>query len=1317
MGRLNWSIFDGAEFESLVHTLLFFTVPDIVLFGRPGKDSGQDAISGDGTHVYQAKYGRTLSEDDAIARAKEELDNIRKHLKPDDADYRFWEKVKHWTLVANFEKNPWTNEKWQKEIVEGYADLGLVLDSRDATDLEALLTNYPDIERAFFHGKNRLFLGLWEARRSLEQRSVADNYFGAELHGREEQIQRVDGFAADPEQRFLVVHGQTETGKSRFLYEAAVRLSQQGWRVFWGLPESMSRSDAWMQGITGATSKTCLVIDDPKDVTLVNSVFEQLSTDEKSAWKAIVSCSPHEFNDWFGDKQLQRNTRHIELGSLPDMPAKEMIKELAKSSAINLSDNAVEQIFSLSRGLPGWISLLLGYSRERGKGLQLYPELLQAVSVQVRKAMSMWDDASRTRRQGILRWICAWKTIVFEGGSDGQNPAISFLSTEFNESPEQLHDDLQSLVDNGLLVKWGYNRTHYTAEPILVRHHVLCEWLLEKDDNAYRIAGGGRNFIQRLVESEIPGKEAIVENLAALSSCYLGHEQCVDFFKPIANELTNWVEKESPTRQLAVFDWAKRISSVDPEAALDIIQKILDNLGQSTNTPHQCPASLKDVHAQIMQQVAWFLYSRARLFRTRPLSVRLWTAFRRIHQEEIAGGFKPLPGQTAEELILRLLLELDGHEQFRVLAHEELSDDCARKKFDSFDTVLAKGLLSPRRESVESFKWQVTFRHGYILPGSPDWNRAAHTREMLFALVEQNAIPAANLALWRVLAGAHDGWSMPWGMDESTARELGVHYQPIAIDDLRRTLTILKQRGSNIRIPELVAARRLWKNALQQEMPKEESELAKACEEEFQKHFMWNYPALFTWDANDDVLAGMLLEIKGHLASATHSQSIVAFFEEASEFLRAQDPDQPDTDFGRAYDLAFACWDLYSAQSGNAFSGFVDECITKPRGNNVFMWIFFVFFLRIWIREYKSQNPGSNVVEEIKRLLATSDGKEELLSWVYGGVSSQEIGRATSQEMDYVCSKECKFNNEQLAGILPTFLRVDSSAVLQRFKQILDEERGLGHRVERIWGAFVRNNHLIVLKERGRTVPTPIEWLMLAVREYGISGNCFERSDFRLLAQSCGYKMSQKEFADFMESRIELEQNGQTSSDFIIMPYHFDVARWVSTETDSTAIGRLCRLSVEDRGYWTRGEIPAYIAVLDNGGETVCTFIGNDLSTESDIEPTKLQRLGHLASEYAEDSDAWKKIITVICRYMNEKGISREERKSVYHSFHPCLQTWSAAPGKVPPKMIEREVATRKAMEATSPDSDLYEYRVWAHEYAERERKLEQESVEKERHE
>ena len=87
MSRLNWTKFNGAEFESLVHAILFFTVKDVVLFGRPGADRGQDAITEDHSHVYQAKYGKTLSMADAIGRTKTELDKIQETGYAVDATY------------------------------------------------------------------------------------------------------------------------------------------------------------------------------------------------------------------------------------------------------------------------------------------------------------------------------------------------------------------------------------------------------------------------------------------------------------------------------------------------------------------------------------------------------------------------------------------------------------------------------------------------------------------------------------------------------------------------------------------------------------------------------------------------------------------------------------------------------------------------------------------------------------------------------------------------------------------------------------------------------------------------------------------------------------------------------------------------------------------------------------------------------------------------------------------------------------------------------------------------------------------------------
>lgn len=50
----NWaSINSGASFEALVSTIMFFEDSAAALFGRPGRDGGQDMRSGDGQRVLQ----------------------------------------------------------------------------------------------------------------------------------------------------------------------------------------------------------------------------------------------------------------------------------------------------------------------------------------------------------------------------------------------------------------------------------------------------------------------------------------------------------------------------------------------------------------------------------------------------------------------------------------------------------------------------------------------------------------------------------------------------------------------------------------------------------------------------------------------------------------------------------------------------------------------------------------------------------------------------------------------------------------------------------------------------------------------------------------------------------------------------------------------------------------------------------------------------------------------------------------------------------------------------------------------------------------
>lgn len=63
MAERSWGhVRSGATFEALATTIVFFEDPGAALFGRRGKDGGQDARSRDGLMVYQAKYHGSRAE-------------------------------------------------------------------------------------------------------------------------------------------------------------------------------------------------------------------------------------------------------------------------------------------------------------------------------------------------------------------------------------------------------------------------------------------------------------------------------------------------------------------------------------------------------------------------------------------------------------------------------------------------------------------------------------------------------------------------------------------------------------------------------------------------------------------------------------------------------------------------------------------------------------------------------------------------------------------------------------------------------------------------------------------------------------------------------------------------------------------------------------------------------------------------------------------------------------------------------------------------------------------------------------------------------
>src|ERR1051325_9191588 len=121
MSALNWGVIqDGGTFESLMHALLYAKDQGIILFGRPGKDAGQDARTADGSTVFQAKYRQHLTMDGAVSVALEELSSVKRYRDQKHPNYIHWRNASRWVLVANILANPNDEEEWRTKVLPSF---------------------------------------------------------------------------------------------------------------------------------------------------------------------------------------------------------------------------------------------------------------------------------------------------------------------------------------------------------------------------------------------------------------------------------------------------------------------------------------------------------------------------------------------------------------------------------------------------------------------------------------------------------------------------------------------------------------------------------------------------------------------------------------------------------------------------------------------------------------------------------------------------------------------------------------------------------------------------------------------------------------------------------------------------------------------------------------------------------------------------------------------------------------------------------------------------------------------------------------------
>ena len=1287
MNQLNWCIFDGASFESLVHSILFFEDPTVILFGRPGADAGQDAITRDKTHVYQAKYGKNLTFSDAIKRAKDELTKIRDYKKETSSNFQYWKNVNHWTLVCNATINPSDYAKWEDEIIEPFANLEMELDYWDATILEAKLITYPDIKNAYFCGKNRCFLGMWEAHKSLEKGFLGKHFFKSRFLNQSQALQKLDDFQKDSTKQLLILNGEPGSGKTRFLYESALKICENGITPFWGLSTSMTTSDSWFLGIINSKKELCLIVDNVS-LSLLEKIYDQLSVVGRSSWKVIVSLS-NDIQTINLEKYKQRNDTFVTtLTPLSTENITCYMEAFGHDPKKNKLNSIEQRLYDLTRGNPLTLSIMLSENSPNDRNISLTQNVLKNVNEYIKDRLANNNSDNLVQKQRLLlRWIAVYKTICINHSSENP-PLYDFLCQETSCSASELQDNLTALVENNLLIRWGENETYYTINSELICRTILQDWLLQKNEkDNYLLNPVGNSFINKLLEKNIPYLDIALRNLHLFAATYLSPTEQGKFFAPLFIKISAECLCNDILACKKGLQSLTKIAHINFDGASSLLKNIWEHAKECA--PKKVSSWRGDVlytFRDLLPMIEEIIFSIAHSITDDNYPSTIWQLIKRYHSEISVTTQIERPQFYAN--LSNLLEDITVGSYYRELAFNELFP--LTEYSSKFHLYIIQSLLTPKHTSATRYKKTVTFSTCYIVPDSKDWKNATTLRKSLFELLQQENISEdMEFAYWNILVATHNQWRY---IDFSKHPNFSTkeQYNSVVLDDLNETYQIISSK--NIPLKVLLTVRQIWKNALKFPKSEEEKNAAEQCEKIFKTYFKWDFAGLFSWHEKK-VSNNLVSDIVTFIKAATNCEDINLFFTSATAFLNLK---ENSYDCGRSQEILNQTFNLYADEKQPAFCEFINTEITHAKGFGTFKDNFIVLFLKKWIRFIKENKTHQNVSQELTRLLNDSPTQGELLYSVYAQSAPSSLGGTTIDEFNYLFSHRDNFTIEQFIEILPTFLNVAEKEITQFVLGILEQNKNNPQQLNKLWFLFANAAYHVILYEHENdlNIPNPISWLMQAFIDFNINGEYLEEYNIERLAEFGNYKISQVDFLSLITQRIALVQGG--NSHFEILPNEFHVDKWLSIDQDDNMIQQICKLIFKGETYFSRHQLAKLLPTLTQNVTPIINYIQNELTKNSGLSPEKLYNLGRIPSFYSDETQEWEQMITPICQAIYRSEIDKKDRYRIYASFQNRSYSYSFRIGEIPSEVIQRkEFIERKRLLEQTP-AYLKEYWNWS---------------------
>jgi hypothetical protein len=1334
MSDRNWGkISSGETFESLATTLVFFEDSGAALFGRRGKDGGQDARSGDGKRVFQAKHHQDGATAKAIADAKKEATKIEKYRAAGNTREPQWRGVTHWRLVTNVAFNPTDRQVWDSEVVPLFQAQGLVADYWEQANLNALLDKHPEVDRAYFQNMTRALLSLPEVKQMLptQEPFLRRDTLGTFV-GRGDEIASIRSFL-NSSHLFLVTHGAGGAGKTRIVMEAGEQVAAEGvWQVLWGNVASMEASGAWFDAIV-PERPTLLILDEPENEQVLRILAEQLGgkVGRVSQWKiAITVRSPKDpvLKFLFGPRMKSR-VEQLCIGALPPADAETMCMDLIGSGA--LCGTQVEWRTKTAKELakrfcshPVWLTLAVHVLESAGDLAGVPQTAEDLADYYLSEVVSEQSDYAADTLRTLLQWVALIGTVNRE-----DDTTVEVIASQANlGNLNAARRALASLVDRKALTERGARNRFVELKPDVMRDRVLLKWLsvdvgygtnpVQPSEDANQIAVAVSKAILSGTLSAVG--RAILTSLARTELILDLSGKSVPLLGPIMHGLESGISNTNASTRKGIAEMLLDIAAYRPDDTVNL-SRTLRTLPCATEPVEGIFGPREVGHDDVVLELAWPVFHSAFGAQSLAARERVLTELCELAEVEADIAYRrprglPNDGKRAKNLIGRTL---EGGPQFwsdfedaAATVGSKLLDETGGHVPPVSRVEVLKALVGPatsvERRQTWSEGYKVIMQTSTILPGHPAWA----TRETLISkikvLLSRDETPQATRStLWMLFAEAHRGLNQ---RSAQGPQEVQTIMRQEMLSDMIWARPVLAGRTEHL--DEIAAARGLWDWHARFEKYGELRDAAEQLEKLYKTNQL---AAEFEWLLSRDewkARGQRAAEKASELALGGHD-AIEAFLKRAENFLESEK---------NLYQISSVACELgEKAEEADGIRHFILATLgqpeVSPRADLA------AVAANRWAAARRRREPTSAqaLVLELADACGSNAQKINLLQRIYGQLPRpKDFGDLSDAEFLFVRSHEKLFTE---AAQIPAFVSciawgVDFEwpslkALVERVLDVTPDEQAA-----QTLAILVDAFYWAVSEREPIAVPTDLgSWMLdqlLRVPDIDCLGGNLEWYISEVLKRVGKPPLIWLPRALVRRRDLEAQRGHENvrsiSSQMRLTSFVASINEDSDIDADTRAA--VCELL---NFFTDRGSVGYYLDKLlhdvDPNGRVVADEVARRLAEASDKDT--VYQFARIGGAFAIGTPAWRTIAKPVL--VRAARSEKDERMSLFSSLtYHGVRSWAGTPGVVPAIFISEVESARQRLE-TETDTDFRPFWEWCLAVAEEDLRYQEEHAKEER--